>query len=126
MPITNYKISPVLATAAARKFPRWLRKRLESFGDDGESLKPLAWTWFERLCETLLITTPPVYIFYTMNQTEPPPPFCATQAGMINVIPRVYVPLALSSRADISSPETQAHYLTRVLRMEAGQAAHCI
>jgi len=36
-------------------------------------------------------------------------------------IPRVYVPLALSSGANISLPETQAHYLTRVLRMEAGR-----
>ena len=40
---------------------------------------------------------------------------------MINANTRVYVPLALSSGADISLPETQAHYLTRVLRMEAGR-----
>ncbi|HEY6529226.1 MAG TPA: 16S rRNA (uracil(1498)-N(3))-methyltransferase [Cellvibrionaceae bacterium] len=36
-------------------------------------------------------------------------------------IPRVFVPLPFSSEAEINLPETQAHYLTRVLRMDAGR-----
>ncbi|HMY41395.1 MAG TPA: RsmE family RNA methyltransferase, partial [Marinagarivorans sp.] len=36
-------------------------------------------------------------------------------------IPRVYVALPLTAGVDISLPEAQAHYLTRVLRMEAGR-----
>ena len=34
-------------------------------------------------------------------------------------VPRLYVPLPLTTGVDISLPEAQAHYLTRVLRMEA-------
>lgn len=36
-------------------------------------------------------------------------------------VPRVYVPLPLTVGVDISLPEAQAHYLTRVLRMETGR-----
>jgi 16S rRNA (uracil1498-N3)-methyltransferase len=36
-------------------------------------------------------------------------------------IPRVFVPLILTPGAELPLPETQAHYLTRVLRMEAGR-----
>jgi 16S rRNA (uracil1498-N3)-methyltransferase len=36
-------------------------------------------------------------------------------------IPRVFVPLAFAPGAEVVLPETQAHYLTRVLRMEAGR-----
>jgi 16S rRNA (uracil1498-N3)-methyltransferase len=36
-------------------------------------------------------------------------------------IPRVFVPLPFSLGAAINLPETQAHYLTRVLRMETGR-----
>lgn len=36
-------------------------------------------------------------------------------------IPRVYAPVPLTTGAQINLPEAQAHYLTRVLRMEAGR-----
>lgn len=39
-------------------------------------------------------------------------------------IPRVYLPLAFSLGADILLPEDAGHYLTRVLRMEAGRPLH--
>jgi 16S rRNA (uracil1498-N3)-methyltransferase len=36
-------------------------------------------------------------------------------------VPRVFVPLSFAAGAEITLPETQAHYLTRVLRMESGR-----
>lgn len=71
MPITNYKNLSRFSDNCGAEIPRWLRKRLESFGDDTESLKAFGVDVVSELCETLLDNDAPGLHFYTMNQTEP-------------------------------------------------------
>ncbi|HEY6529227.1 MAG TPA: methylenetetrahydrofolate reductase [NAD(P)H] [Cellvibrionaceae bacterium] len=71
MPITNYKNLSRFSDSCGAEIPRWLRKRLESFGDDTESLKAFGLDIVSELCETLLDNDAPGLHFYTMNHTEP-------------------------------------------------------
>lgn len=71
MPITNYKNLARFSDSCGAEIPRWLRKRLESFGEDTESLKSFGLDIVSELCETLLDNDAPGLHFYTMNQTEP-------------------------------------------------------
>ncbi|MFO1368623.1 MAG: methylenetetrahydrofolate reductase [NAD(P)H] [Marinagarivorans sp.] len=71
MPITNYKNLSRFSDGCGAEIPRWLRKRLESFGEDNESLKAFGLDVVSELCETLLDNDAPGLHFYTMNQTEP-------------------------------------------------------
>ncbi|MEY4589203.1 MAG: hypothetical protein RL497_1279 [Pseudomonadota bacterium] len=74
MPITNYKNLSRFSDSCGAEIPRWLRKRLESFGEDQDSIKAFGLDIVSELCETLLDNEAPGLHFYTMNQTEP----CAT------------------------------------------------
>ena len=71
MPILNYKNLVRFSDNCGADIPRWLRKRLESFGDDQESLKAFGVDLVTELCEVLLENGAPGLHFYTMNQTEP-------------------------------------------------------
>lgn len=71
MPITNYKNLSRFSDSCGAEIPRWLRKRLESFGEDSESLKAFGLEIVSELCETLLDNEAPGLHFYTMNHTEP-------------------------------------------------------
>lgn len=71
MPITNYKNLSRFSDSCGAEIPRWLRKRLESFGEDTESLKAFGLEIVSELCETLLDNEAPGLHFYTMNHTEP-------------------------------------------------------
>jgi methylenetetrahydrofolate reductase (NADPH) len=51
--------------------PRWLRKRLESFGDDREAIQAFGLDVVSRLCQRLLDGGAPGLHFYTMNQSAP-------------------------------------------------------
>ena len=71
MPITNFKNLARFSDNCGAEIPRWLRKRMESFGDDTESVKALGLELVTELCETLLDNGAPGLHFYTMNQVEP-------------------------------------------------------
>ncbi len=71
MPIMNYKNLFRFSDSCGADIPRWLRKRLESFGDDNESVKAFGLDLVTELCETLLENGAPGLHFYTMNQVEP-------------------------------------------------------
>ncbi|MCB1798304.1 MAG: methylenetetrahydrofolate reductase, partial [Gammaproteobacteria bacterium] len=53
------------------EIPRWLRKRLEGYGDDMESIRKLGTEVVTDLCRRLLDMDAPGLHFYTMNQAEP-------------------------------------------------------
>ncbi len=74
MPITNYTSLHRFSEACGAEIPRWIRKRLEAFGDDVESIQSFGTDVVSRLCERLLAGGAPGLHFYTMNQSE------ATQA----------------------------------------------
>jgi methylenetetrahydrofolate reductase (NADPH) len=69
MPITNYKQLARFSDACGAEIPRWIRKRLEGFGDDLESLRAFGLDVSTQLCEKLLAAGAPGLHFYTMNRT---------------------------------------------------------
>ncbi len=71
MPITNYAQLARFSDACGAEIPRWIRKRLESFGDDRESILAFGLDVVTDLCERLLAIGAPGLHFYTMNQAEP-------------------------------------------------------
>ncbi len=71
MPIINYRNLMRFSDNCGAEIPRWLRKRLDNFADDAESLKAFGADVVAELCETLLDGGAPGLHFYTMNQVEP-------------------------------------------------------
>jgi methylenetetrahydrofolate reductase (NADPH) len=71
MPITNYKQLARFSDACGAEIPRWIRWRLEDFGDDVESLRKFGLDVTITLCRRLLELGAPGLHFYTMNQSGP-------------------------------------------------------
>ncbi|MFL0805436.1 MAG: methylenetetrahydrofolate reductase [NAD(P)H] [Agarilytica sp.] len=71
MPITNYKNLARFSDGCGAEIPRWVRKRLEAYGDDLESIAAFGFDLVAELCETLLDNGAPGIHFYSMNQIDP-------------------------------------------------------
>ncbi len=71
MPITNYKQLARFSDACGAEIPRWIRKRLEGFGDDVDALRAFGLDASTELCHRLLELGAPGLHFYTMNQSVP-------------------------------------------------------
>ncbi len=71
MPITNYKQLARFSDMCGAEIPRWIRKRLEGYGDDMESIRAFGLDVTVELCHQLLEAGAPGLHFYTMNQTGP-------------------------------------------------------
>jgi len=76
MPITNYSSLARFSDACGAEIPRWVRKQLESYGDDSASIRQFGEEVITRLCEQLIAGGAPSLHFYTMNQTEPNRSIC--------------------------------------------------
>ncbi len=70
MPITNYSQLFRFSEMCGADIPRWLRKRLECFGDDRDAIKAFGLDVVSDLCRRLLDNGAPGLHFYTMNQSE--------------------------------------------------------
>ena len=70
MPITNYSNLARFSDMCGAEIPRWMRKRLESFADDTDSIKAFGEDVITDLCHQLLETGAPGLHFYSMNQAE--------------------------------------------------------
>jgi methylenetetrahydrofolate reductase (NADPH) len=70
MPIINYTQLARFSDACGAEIPRWIRRRLESFGDDRESIREFGLDVVTDLCERLLAIGAPGLHFYTLNQAE--------------------------------------------------------
>ncbi|MDP1708464.1 MAG: methylenetetrahydrofolate reductase [NAD(P)H] [Gammaproteobacteria bacterium] len=71
MPITNYTQLARFSDRCGAEIPRWIRKRLEAFSDDAESLRAFGLDVVTELCHRLLEAGAPGLHFYTMNQATP-------------------------------------------------------
>ena len=71
MPITNYSKLARFSDACGAELPRWVRKQLEAYGDDLESIQAFGEQVVTRMCEKLLDGGAPGLHFYTLNQAEP-------------------------------------------------------
>ncbi|MEA1888326.1 MAG: methylenetetrahydrofolate reductase [NAD(P)H] [Pseudomonadota bacterium] len=71
MPITNYKQLARFSDACGAEIPRWIRKRLESYGDDLESIREFGLDVVTHFCGQLLDGGAPGLHFYSMNRAEP-------------------------------------------------------
>ncbi|MCB1768415.1 MAG: methylenetetrahydrofolate reductase [NAD(P)H] [Candidatus Competibacteraceae bacterium] len=69
MPITNFTQLARFSDACGAEIPRWIRKKLESFGDDRDAIRAFGLDAVSALCRTLLDGGAPGLHFYTMNQT---------------------------------------------------------
>jgi methylenetetrahydrofolate reductase (NADPH) len=69
MPITSSTQLMRFSDASGAEIPRWIRLRLQSFGDDTASIKAFGLDVVAGLCEQLRAGGAPALHFYTMNQS---------------------------------------------------------
>lgn len=69
MPITNSSGIIRFADGCGADMPRWIRLRLQGFGDDTESIKAFGLDVVAKMCERLRDGGAPGLHFYTMNQS---------------------------------------------------------
>jgi len=70
MPITNYSQISRFSEMCGADIPRWIRKRLEGFGDDRTAIRAFGLEIITDLCRRLLEQGAPGLHFYTLNQSE--------------------------------------------------------
>jgi methylenetetrahydrofolate reductase (NADPH) len=70
MPITNYTQLARFSELCGADIPRWIRKRLEFFGDDRASIRAFGVDVVSTLCRRLLEQGAPGLHFYTLNQAD--------------------------------------------------------
>ena len=68
MPITSSTQLMRFSDACGAEIPRWIRLRLQGFGDDTASIKSFGLDVMTALCEQLRAAGVPGIHFYTMNQ----------------------------------------------------------
>jgi len=71
MPITNYKQLAKFSDACGAEIPRWIRRRLEGFGEDLDSIRAFGLDVTTELCDRLLAGGAPGLHFYTLNRAGP-------------------------------------------------------
>ena len=69
MPIYNIKQLARFSSNCGAEIPRWLRLKLESYGDDIVSLRAFGVDVITELCETLIQYGVPGLHFYTLNES---------------------------------------------------------
>ena len=69
MPISSSSQLMRFSDACGAEIPRWIRLRLQGFGDDTASIKAFGLDVVTDLCERLIAGGAPSLHFYTMNQS---------------------------------------------------------
>ena len=68
MPIANFAQLARFSEACGAEIPRWMRKKLEGYHDDIDSIRAFGLDVVTALCARLLANGAPGLHFYTMNQ----------------------------------------------------------
>jgi methylenetetrahydrofolate reductase (NADPH) len=70
MPITNFTSLARFSDLCGAEIPRWIRKQLEAFQNDAESLRSFGTDVVTELCNQLLDSGAPGLHFYALNQSD--------------------------------------------------------
>jgi methylenetetrahydrofolate reductase (NADPH) len=81
MPIASFSQLARFSDACGAEIPRWIRRKMESFGDDSASIKAFGLDVVTQLCEELLDGGAPSLHFYTMNSAVLSTTICRRLAG---------------------------------------------
>jgi len=84
MPITNATQLMRFSDSCGAEIPRWIRLRLQSYGDDLASIKAFGLEVVAEMCGRLLDGGVPSLHFYTMNQSTPVMSLCSV-LGLVPV-----------------------------------------
>jgi len=76
MPIISSTQLMRFSDACGAEIPRWIRLRLQSYGDDSASIKAFGLEVVNDLCDQLLSAGVPGLHFYTMNQSAAAKQIC--------------------------------------------------
>jgi len=76
MPINNFTQLARFSDGCGAEIPRWLRKRLEAFNDDSESLQAFTLDFLTDFTQNLIAAGVPGLHFYTMNRIDPTLTIC--------------------------------------------------
>jgi methylenetetrahydrofolate reductase (NADPH) len=68
MPISSFTKLARFSDACGAEIPRWIRRRLEAFGDDTASIRAFGLDVVTRMCASLIERGAPGLHFYTLNQ----------------------------------------------------------
>ena len=68
MPISSFTRLARFSDACGAEIPRWIRRRLEGFGDDTASIRAFGLDVVTKMCASLLERGAPGLHFYTLNQ----------------------------------------------------------
>jgi len=68
MPISSFTKLARFSDACGAEIPRWIRRRLEGFGDDTASIRAFGLDVVTRMCGGLIERGAPGLHFYTLNQ----------------------------------------------------------
>ena len=71
MPINNFSQLARFSDACGAEIPRWMRLKLEGYGDDTASIKAFGMDVVTDLCDKLLASGAPGLHVYTMNMAGP-------------------------------------------------------
>ena len=81
MPITNSSQLLRFSDGCGAEIPRWIRLRLQSYGDDAKSIKAFGHEVVADLCQRLVRGGAPGIHFYTMNQAAATMGLCQDLGG---------------------------------------------
>ena len=70
MPINKFSQLARFSDACGAEIPRWLRKKMEGYGDDSASIRAYGLDVVTELCRQLLEAGAPGLHFYTLNSAE--------------------------------------------------------
>ena len=71
MPISNFSQLKRFSDGCGAEIPRWVAKRMQAYGDDGESIRAFAVEMLAAMCRRLIAGGAPALHFYTLNLSRP-------------------------------------------------------
>jgi len=71
MPITNCKQLKRFSEMCGAEIPQWIIQRLESYGDDLQSIRQFGLDVVNEMCLKLKLNDVESFHFYSMNKSDP-------------------------------------------------------